>query len=260
MITKASLQKRLDGAIEVLNGFGIMPSEDETTRMAELLDDVLDVDPPKVTAVGRVMQYMGSFNELVRDEIKDVKIADRYEKITTLFDSVVDDARTLIGQLDDGKIDWKEKGHNFWMKLVRGGIPKRFERIKSTYNDVARDTGAHLDREGRILDAYGEFRGAIKEAEALSYELKDTQEKHLATARQAQEEAQAAFKQAEGSKDQAKLASLQLMRDEAMQEFQRQEKRLFFLTDLAEHFKLGYNVAETVMDKLRQTHDAKDAV
>ena len=71
MITKASLQKRLDGAIEVLNGFGIMPSEDETTRMAELLDDVLDVDPPKVTAVGRVMQYMGSFNELVRDEIKD---------------------------------------------------------------------------------------------------------------------------------------------------------------------------------------------
>ena len=74
MITKASLQKRLDKAIQVLNSFGIMPSETETTRMAELLDDVLDVDPPKITAIGRVMQYMSSFNELVRDEIKDIKI------------------------------------------------------------------------------------------------------------------------------------------------------------------------------------------
>ena len=101
MISKASLQKRLDNAVDVLNHFGIVPGEDEASKMAELLDDVLEIDPPKVTAIGRVLQYMGSFNELVRDEIEDVKIADRYGKITDLFDSIVDDAKTMINQLDD---------------------------------------------------------------------------------------------------------------------------------------------------------------
>lgn len=168
MISKASLQRRLDSAVDILNHFGIVPGEDEASKMAELLDDVVEVDPPKVTAVGRVLQYMGSFNELVREEIQDIKIADRYARITDLFDSIVDDAKAMIAQLDDGKIDSRERMRNMWMKLVRGGIPKRFDRIKSTFDDVARDTRGHLGREQKILAAYQEFRGAIKEAEGLA--------------------------------------------------------------------------------------------
>jgi ribosomal protein S25 len=145
------------------------------------------------------------------------------------------------------------------MKLVRGGIPKRFERIKSTYNDVARDTRAHLGREERILAAYQEFRGAIKEAEALAYEVKTSQEKHVKTAQGKHGEAEDALKAKEGG-TQAEIANLQLARDEVFKALQDEEKRLHLLTDLAEHLKVGYNVAETVMAKLQQTHDAKEQV
>jgi hypothetical protein len=259
MISKASLQRRLDKAIDVLNSFGILPSEDEASQMAELLDDVVEINPPKVTAIGRVMQYMGSFNELVRDEIKDIRLASRYEKITSLFDSIVNDAKALLGQIEDGKIDWKEKVSGFWMKLVRGGIPKRFERIKNTYNDVARDTRSHLGREERILAAYQEFRGAIKEAEALAYEVKGSQEKNLGSAKEAHAKAEEDLKAKEGG-EAAEVANYQLARDEAFRALQEEEKKLYLLTDLAEHLKVGYNVAETVMAKLQQTHDAKEQV
>ncbi len=256
-----SLQRRLDGAVEILNRFGILPSEDETSQMAELLDDVVDVEPDKVTAIGRVMQYMGSFNELVRDEIKDVKAAHRYDKITNLFDSIVDDARSMIDQLDDSKLDWKEKASNFWMKLVRGGIPKRFDKIKNIYKDVSRDTRAQLDRDERILDAYTRFRGATKEAEALAYNVKDLQLTHVETAKKTYDAAQNSVVAAEGKDtNQEEMAKLQLARDEAYQGLQLEERRSHLLTDLAEHLKIGYNVSDTVMTKLRQTHDAKNQI
>ena len=145
------------------------------------------------------------------------------------------------------------------MKLVRGGIPKRFDRIRGTFDDVARDTRAHLGREQRILVAYQEFRGAIKEAEGLAYQVKDAGERRLAQSREVHAKAQAAVEAHDGT-DASKLTELQLVRDEAYQAFLREEKRFHLLTDLAEHFKVGYNVAETVMAKLQQTHDAKDQV
>ena len=57
----------------------------------------VDVDPGRVTGIARVMQYMGSFNELVREELENVRVADRYDRIAGLFDSIVTDARTLVG-------------------------------------------------------------------------------------------------------------------------------------------------------------------
>ncbi|UCF20756.1 MAG: cell surface protein [Gemmatimonadota bacterium] len=259
MATHASLQSRLDAAVDVLNKFGIIPTEDEVSQMADLLDDIVEVDPPKVTAMARVMQYMGSFNELVRDEIRDVKVGERYNKIADLFDSVVTDARILIDQLDDNRIDLKERIRNSWMKLVRGGIPRRFEKIKSTYNDVGRDTNAHLGRENRVLSAYAEFRGAVKEAESLAYEVATGQEKNLAHARQASESSENELKSYKGS-DPARKAELQLARDEAYQALVREERRLRLVSDIAEHLKMGYSVGETVMARLQQSHDAKEQV
>ncbi len=253
-----SLQQRLDGAIAILNQFGILPSEDETSQMAELLDDVVEIDAGKITAIGRVMQYMGAFNELVRSEIKDARVATRYQQISGLFDSIVSDAKTMIGHVEDNRIDWQEKIAASWMTLVRGGIPKRFDRIKRAYLDVARDTKAHLDREERILTAFGDFRGAVKAAEVMAYEVKDTQAGHVEAARLAYETAQDAAHASDG--DQATRARLQLARDEAYGVLQHEEKQLRLLTDLAEHLKIGYHVSETVMAKLGQTHDAKDQV
>jgi hypothetical protein len=194
----------------------------------------------------------------VRDELDAVRVADRYERISDLFDSIVGDARALVGQLDDGKIDFTEKVRASWMKLVRGSIPRRFEKIEAVYHDVAGDTKAHLDREERILEAYRQFRGAIKTAEGEAYRLRDLQQQRL---ERAGPELDAAHRKLEEVKaDPAARAEAELQRDEKAAALREEERRLHLITDVAEHLQVGYNVGDTIMTKLQQTHDAKRQV
>ena len=47
-----------------------------------------------------------------------------------------------------------ERLSNIWMKVTRGDIADRFDKIRATYLEVARDTKDQIEREHRILDAY----------------------------------------------------------------------------------------------------------
>ena len=127
-MTGTSLQAFMDNAVGVLNRFGIVKAKDaEEYRISKLLETIVEVNPPKITAIARVLEYQGTFNQLVRDNVKDINVGDRYGDITSKFDSVRDDAKQSVKQLEDGKIDTKEKLQNFWMKLSRGSVHNRFD-------------------------------------------------------------------------------------------------------------------------------------
>ena len=147
------------------------------------------VDEPKVLAIAKTLQHMGRFNALVREQVGEINVADRYASITRMFDSIREDSRTMIAQLDDGKIDLTEKMQNLWMKLLRGSPHKRFEKIVEVYNEVSKDTERQLESENAIIDGYIDFRFALKHAEILAHELLRTQETTLGNARQSLEEA-----------------------------------------------------------------------
>ena len=57
------------------------------------------------------------------------------------------------------------------MKLTRGDIAGRFDEIRATYLDVTKSTKDQIEREGKILDAYHDFRGALKQSEVLALEV-----------------------------------------------------------------------------------------
>ena len=57
------------------------------------------------------------------------------------------------------------------MKLSRGDISERFEKIKQSYLDVASDSRDQIEREHVILNAYQDFRGALKQSEVLALEV-----------------------------------------------------------------------------------------
>ena len=91
-----------------------------------------------------------------------MEIGERYQAITNGFNSIRDDSKRLVDQVADGKIDILERGTNMWMKIARGDIGDRFDKIRETYLSVTKETKNQIEREGKILDAYRDYRGALE--------------------------------------------------------------------------------------------------
>ncbi|MFO1054495.1 MAG: cell surface protein [Planctomycetota bacterium] len=256
---RTGMQRYLDKALAVLQKYGIVPADNAPSELTKLLDDVKQIDEPKVLSIARTVKYMGTFNQMVRDNVEDIRIGDRYLDISRLFDSVRDDSKKLIAQLDDGRISFGEQLSNLWMKLRRGTPSDRFAKIAELYKQVAADTRVQLEKEEAIMGGYIDFRFALKEAEVTARELLQTQEGNLAKAKAVLAEAQ---KKVDGMTDAAApdRSRAQLARDTANQAFLDQDRVYQLLKDVAENLAVGYDVGETLIAKLKQTHDVKDQV
>ena len=251
------MQKYLDSALATLDKFGIKPAEEAPAELLRMLEEVRHLDEARVVAIGRTVQYMSSFNQMVRDNVEQIRIGNRYMDITQGFDSIREDCKTLIGQLDDGKIGAVERMQNLWMRLRRGTPSKRFDEILDTYKAVSKDTKDQLDREQAIMDGYIDFRFALKEAEVAARELFELQTPKLAQAQQALAEAQETVDSYSGS-DEAERGKLELARDEARVALTREDRAYQLCKDVVENLSVGYDVGETLITKLKQTHDVKD--
>jgi hypothetical protein len=81
----------------------------------------------------------------------------------------------------------------------------------------------------------------------------------LEAAKQALAQAQAAVDAAQGS-DEGARSRLELKRDEARHAYEREDRTYQLLKDITENLSIGYDVGETLITKLKQTHDVKDRV
>jgi hypothetical protein len=255
----SSVQKYLDQALGVLQKFGVLPKQDAPPQLTKLLEEVRHVDEPRVMTIARTVQYMQSFNAMVRDNVEDVRIGNRFLDISQQFDSIRDDSKTLIAQLDDGRISLTERVQNLWMKLRRGTPSDRFQKIADIYKGVTTDTQQALQKEAAIMEGYIDFRFALKEAEIVARELLDKQAATTDAARWALATAQKAVDDAGGA-DAPTKSRLQLARDQAQHAFQKEDRHFQLLKDVAENLQIGYDVGETLVAKLKQTHDVKDQV
>ena len=172
---EASMQKYLDKAVDVLEKFGLTKEEEVPAELIKLLEEVRHVDEAKALAIARTVKHMSAFNRLVRENVENINVGNRYLEISQMFDSIREDSKKLIGQLDDGKIGVTEKISNLWMRMQRGTPYARFEKIVDVYRDVCADTKDQLNREQVIMDGYIDFRFALKEAEILARELLEEQ-------------------------------------------------------------------------------------
>lgn len=254
-----SVGQYLDKAVDVLRRFGIVSPKDEGSHVADLLEELVQVDPQKVAAIARVMEYSTTFNQLVRDETADMRVGERYQGIAQRFDTIQRDAKNLVEIVEDGKISLSEKVGILWIRLSRGSIPSRFERIRSTYLDVQRDTAANLERDKAILNAYADFRIALGETRALADEVKTAQKDVLDSAQQQLKATNEAVESYKGG-DRAEQARLETARAEALRAYNRENSRFQLALDVAIYLDTGYQVGETIMAKLQQTHDMKEQV
>ena len=251
--------KYLDKAVNGLRDLGLMPAKPNEAPIMALIEQVSDLDEEKSVAIARTLSHTTVFNEVVREQITQMKVGERYEKITDAFNSIRDDAKSMVDQLDDGKISTMERLQNLWMRFTRGDIPDRFRKIKDTYLDVTDDTKDQIERETKILESYKDFRVALKEAQVMAFQLLKKAEAEVEADKGRLESASKAVESYTGG-DREAIARLELDRDQRLRELQDEDKRYQIVKDLAENLSISYNTTEVVMARLAQSSEIKERV
>ncbi|MEM8636918.1 MAG: cell surface protein [Pseudomonadota bacterium] len=250
----------LDRAMGGLRDLGLVPeTSDGSAPIVALLDQISDLAPDKVAAIARTLDQASHFNDIVRENVAGMTVGERYEGITTAFNSIRDDAKSMVDQYADGKISTMERVSNAWMKMTRGDIASRFGKIKDLYLEVQDETANQIEREQAILEAYLDFRGALKQSEVMALDVLKTGESKLMEARDVVQRAVATVESYAGE-DAAERASLELKRDEALRSLQAEEKRYQVAKDLSDNITVGYNTSEVIMARLVQTTNAKERI
>ena len=256
---KTTALQRLDEARRTLRDLGLKTEPATDAPIAGLLDQIYEIDKESVTIIARTLSEAQVFNEVVRNEISAMEIGSRYNDIVAAFNSIRDDAKRLVDQLEDGQINTFERMSNVWMKVRRGDIADRFDEIRYAYQEVAKDSKDQIVREGRILDAYRDFRGAYKQAQVMSLKVLEKADKRLASAKSVLQKASEKVAKYKG-KEASKLAELEMARDDELRALQEEEKRYQIAKDLADNLTIGYNTSEVIMSRLMQTTSAKERV
>lgn len=247
----------LEKAVSGLAKLGISVPQAEAPVVA-LIEKIAKYDNAKALAVAQTLQKSSAFNEVVRGEIKGMEISTRYANIAESFNSIRDDAATMASWMDDGKLDLAEKIQNMWIKIRRGSIPDRFEKIKSEYLAVSKSAQDQLSRESIILKSYMDFRMALKTAEVLAQEMLVTATAELDRVKAALDSAARDLESIRAEGSVADVAAAELRRDEALRLLQDETKSHQIVKDIADDLKTGYNTAELVFARLNQTHDVKE--
>ena len=251
--------KYLDKALNSLRDLNLVPETTDEAPIIDLIDQISDLDQDKTLAIARTLNQASLFNEVVREQVSGMELGSRYEEITNAFNSIRNDAKSMVEQVEDGKLDTFERIGNVWMKVTRGDIPDRFEKIKETYLDVADDSKDQIRREHLILNAYQDFRAAMKESEILALEVLEKAGTQLETAKgDLQTSMQAIEAYRDG--DPAERARLELARDEKMRAVQFHDRRYQIAKDLSDNLTVGYNSSEVIMAWLLQTTGARERV
>ena len=250
---------QLDRAKRTVRDLGLEVKTSKKDPIGGLLEKIYDLDADKVAIIAKTLSEVSVFNEIVRNEISAMEIGERYEEIVSGFNSIRDDSKRLVDQLEDGKINTLERVGNMWMKVRRGDIAARFDEIRFIYLDVAESSRDQIIREGRILDAYRDFRGAYKQAQVLSLKVLKIAEKRLAAAKKNLTKANKTVNKFKGE-DLSARAELEQVRDNELRILQEEDKRYQIAKDLSDNMTIGYNTSEVIMTRLMQTTSAKERV
>ena len=251
--------KYLDRAMTTVRDLGITPKVGKDDPVTGLLDQISDLDPDSIAIIARTLNEQSTFNEIVRNEIAAMNIGERYKEIVDGFNSIRDDSKALVDQLEDGRISTFERVNNVWMKVSRGDVAARFDAIQKTYLAVAKDSKDQIKREQKILKAYQDYRGAYKQAQVLALQVLAKAEDKLEGAKKVLTDAAEKVSGFAG-KEPAERAKLELERDEKLRDMQDEDKRYQIAKDLADNLTIGYNTTEVIMSRLMQTTNAKERV
>ena len=254
---------RMDKAMSMIRNAGIpIPSgENSTVSVGGLAKDLLPFGEAEVTAVVRTLNQIQIFNEIVRNNLDQVSTGERYVQIAKDFNSIREDSKRMLAQIEDGKLGIGGRLQNSWMVVTRGPINKRFNRIRTTAMDIHRASEDVVGRLRGILTGYSEARMGLQEARILTDGIR---KKAKAAWEAAQNDLETKNNEltrltAEGSDDGSKNHAL-LARDEALRAVKEAERRFQIAEDLYNNLSIAYEAGDAIMVRIGQTADVQERV
>jgi hypothetical protein len=247
----------LDKAVSSITQLGVLEKKDELP-VQSLIQQISEFGPDQAMSIALVLSRQGSFNEMVRQQITGMEVANRYELITAGFTSIREDTGKQLKYIENGRVGFFEKLAMKWRDMRKGTIPARFAKIKTTYIDVSKSLSGQLDRETCILEAYGDYRFAMKDGETQAHQMLETATKVLEATRIEADDAQKNLdaKILAAASDQER-SDLELVRDEKVRALQKMDERFQIAKDLADQLRVAYHASEFVFARLKQTSQVK---
>lgn len=252
----ASAPKYLTAAISKLKDLGLSVGEPDSSIIAPLMTSLAEIDETKALVVGRTLAYQDVFSAMASKEISQMTIGDRQSEIAGNFKSIIADMKGMVGQAERGSPSVGERFGNIYMKITRGDVAYRFDLNEKTFKEVIKDSLDQIAREKKVLEAYVDYRGALKEAEVLVYELMKTAAEQLEAAKKVTAEANAAVVAAADS-DPGERAKLELARDDAQRLQTAAESRWQSAKRQSENLSSSYNIADMTFKRLEQITNIK---
>ena len=254
---------RLDRALAVLRSAGVpLPARKEgLAALTGLSKDLLRFGEAEVTTIVRVLSETQLFNELVRTQLNGTSAGERYVKIAEDFDSIRRDSKRMLQQMEDGKLSIADRLGNSWIRIRRGDINDRFNRIRETATDIHRASEDTVARMRSILEAYGEVRLGLQESRILSSTVRDRAREAFQAAQGELTVAAAALQGIIDAQGEARaVQEATLARDIRLQEVQEAERRFQMAEDLFNNLSIAYNAGDAIMVRIRQTADVQQRV
>lgn len=254
---------RIDKGLALVRKAGIaIPSgENSATAITGLVKDLLPFGANEVTAIVRTLNQVQVFNEIVRDQLDHVSVGERYIQVAKDFTSIRNDSKRMLSQIEDGKLSLGDRLGNSWMLVTRGSVPKRFNRIRSTYLEIQRSGEDTIHRLRSILQGYAEARLGLQEARILA---DDILKKAKASWEEKQETLRVVAQQLEDLRTneatQGEINRAELQRDEATHAVREGERLYQIAKDLYDNLSVGYEAGDTIMVRVQQTADVQERV
>ncbi|WP_327211352.1 cell surface protein [Rhizobium leguminosarum] len=255
----ANAPKYMNSAIEKIKELGLSLVEPDSSLVAPLVSKLAELDNTKALVIGRTLTYQGVFAEMADKNISAMTYGSRFEEITESFNSIVEDMQRMVGQAERNGVSFGERFGNLYMKVSRGDVAYRFDKVQSIFKDVMKDSLDQARREEKILAAYVDYRGALKEASVLTFDLmtlaQEQWDAKKAETLKANDAVVAAASAAPGER-----ARLELARDEAKLAEDAAEARWQSTKRISENLETSYNVADMTFKRLEQIIRSKNEV
>jgi hypothetical protein len=252
----SSAPKYLTAAIGKLKELNISVGEPDSSIIAPLLASLAEIDETKALIVGRTLAYQDVFSAMVSKEISEMSVGDRQAELAATFKSIIADMKAMVSQAERGSLSIGDRIGNIYMKVTRGDVAYRFDANANIFKVVIKDSLDQIAREKKILEAYVDYRGALKEAELLVYELMQVAAEQVDAAKKKAEEANAAVVAAAAS-DPAERARLELGRDDAQRMLTAADARWQSAKRQAENLSASYNITDMTFKRCEQITNLK---
>lgn len=252
----------LDKAVSGLRAIGLnLRDEGAALPAVQLASQLSDVDNNRIMVICRVLQQGGAFNAMAREQVAKSTVTERYRPMVSAFDSILQDSQRQAARLDSGEASGiGAKVGDLTMRLTRGSIPARFDKIRKLYLEVSKDAGEDIKRMEGILNAYMDYRLSLKQAEVLAFEVLERMTAILDAAKAAVQTAQAKVDALPADVTGAERGTLELARDEAIRFMKHEDERYQLAKDLAENLRIGYATSDVVMARVSQTTEIRKRV